>query len=331
MSKKDLYPLKFETIYQRKIWGGTHIHLYKGLSSPYGDIGESWEISPMEGNTSVIANGALRGKDLNTVVAEYGPRLLGEHIIKAFGGEFPLLIKMIDANDDLSVQVHPGDEYAAEHHGSRGKTEMWYLLDTTPDATIYAGWKKCIAPERLKEVVKTDEVMEYLDRHTAKPGDVFYLPAGKVHTIGSGCLILEIQQASDITYRLYDFNRRDSEGKLRDLHIEDAVQVLDYNVNTHSTEAYDTQATDSLTTMASCKYFHTSHLNLTRPFELPVSERDSFTVLFCADGEIVIETDKGNETLSKGETLLLPAEVKECTIAPKGEVGSARIIECFVP
>lgn len=328
--QSNLYPLKFDLVYMSKIWGGDRIFPYKGMTSPSGDIGETWEISPMEGHESVVSNGDLSGQNLGQLTQRYGAHLLGQQVFDRFGGKFPLLIKMIDANDDLSVQVHPNDEYALKHHNSLGKTEMWYLLDCTEDAKIYAGWKKETNPTQLKQIVQTDEVMEYLDLHRPQKGDVFFLPAGKVHTIGAGCLILEIQEASDITYRMFDFNRTDDKGNKRELHIDRSAEVVDYRVNTKSTEAYDHSAQDRLETLVDCTYFRTSMLALTRDFELPVAERDSFTVLFVEDGEVSIE-GKGFDPVvaSKGETLLLPAALQECHL--KLRSSTAKIIDCFIP
>ena len=325
-----LYPLKFDLIYMSKIWGGDRIFPFKGIPSPTADIGESWEISPMAGYESVVSNGALKGENLVELTKLFGSRLLGKQVCEHFGGEFPLLIKMIDANADLSVQVHPNDEYALRHHNSRGKTEMWYLLDATSDAKIFAGWKKRTNPDQLKEIVKTDEVMEYLDVHYPKRGDVFYLPAGKVHTIGAGCLILEIQEASDITYRMYDFNRTDAKGHKRELHIDRSAEVVDYEINTKSTEHYDRDVVDNLETVVDSPYFRVSVLSLTHDFELPVRDRDSFTVLFVEEGEVILAGD-GFDSVSaaKGETLLVPAEINQCTIKIKGE--KAKLIDCFIP
>lgn len=324
-----LYPLTFDAPYKRKIWGGDRIFRYKGLPSPYDDIGESWEVSPMEGDESVVADGPLRGTSLVRLTEEYGSRLLGRHVAKDFGGTFPLLIKIIDSRQDLSVQVHPSDDYAREHEHSRGKTEMWYLLDPAPDATIRAGWARETTPEQLRELVKGDEVMDYICTYHAEKGDVFYLPAGKVHTIGAGCLLLEIQEASDITYRLYDFNRTDAQGHKRELHIDKAVRVIDYSVDTDGKASYDRKAKDRLVPMVQSPYFCTSTLKLTRPYDLPAGERDSFTYLFCEEGEATLRTDGGDLTLTKGRGCLLPAELREVRLTPS--TPEAHLVDVFVP
>lgn len=325
MSKHvELYPLRFKEVYKQTIWGGDRIYKYKGAPAPAENIGETWEISPMDGDASVVANGALVGMDLIELTKQYGAELLGQQVYDRFDGKFPLLIKLIDSKQDLSVQVHPNDEYARKHHNSWGKTEMWYILEATPEAKIHAGWCRETSKEALPELVKTDEVMEYLDTHTPQSGDVFFLPAGKVHTIGAGNLLLEIQQASKITYRLFDFNRKDKEGNQRELHIADASQVIDYSLNDHGAEPYDHEAKDKAVVLAECDYFATRMIQLTKPYRLELEGRDSFTVLFVDNGEITINDDCH---LGKGELILLPASMKEVTIKGDG----AKVLETYVP
>ena len=325
MDKVELYPLKFAPIYKSKIWGGTRIHEYKGLSSSASDIGESWEISPMDGEVSVVSEGALQGKDLATLVNDYGVELLGEEVINRYGHTFPLLIKLIYANDDLSIQVHPNDEYASDKHDCKGKTEMWYMLRTAPKACIYKGWSKTIpSEEALREAIKNDELMSYLTKYEVRCGDAFYLPAGKVHTIGKGCLLLEIQEASDITYRLYDFGRKDAQGRQRELHLEEALKVLDYDVEDDQNHQPDTLPITS-------EYFKVSLNTVDKKKELEISDRRSFTILFCAEGDAVIATDKGTSSLKQGETLLLPANIGRCTIEATNIGEGVSVIDCFVP
>lgn len=325
MDKVELYPLKFAPIYKSKIWGGTQIHEYKGLSSSADDIGESWEISPMDGDVSVVSEGALQGIDLETLVKEYGSELLGEEVLKRYGTTFPLLVKLIYANDDLSIQVHPNDEYASKRHHCKGKTEMWYMLRTAPEACIYKGWSKVISSEEaLREAIKTEDLMSYLSKYEVRRGDAFYLPAGKVHTIGKGCLLLEIQEASDITYRLYDFGRKDAQGRQRDLHVEEALKVLDYNVDSQENRQPDTLPISS-------EYFEVSLNTINECKELNLTERSSFTILFCVEGNAIISTDKGSSSLKQGETLLLPANIRQCSIGPTTIGENVSVIDCFVP
>ncbi|MDO4695672.1 type I phosphomannose isomerase catalytic subunit [Porphyromonas sp.] len=324
MSKSKLYPLKFIPIYKEKIWGGTKVQEYKGVTLDTSMVGESWEISSMEEDVSVVSEGNLKGKNINDLIQVYGSELLGDSVFKKYGSSFPLLVKVIYAGDDLSIQVHPDDSFAQTKHQSKGKTEMWYILETEPGAFICKGWNKDISPDKLKEILKTDSLISYLNKYEVNPGDAFYLPAGKVHTIGRGCLLLEIQEASDITYRLYDYNRKDSKGNLRDLHIDDAIEVLDY-----SAEAFAPSHIDSKNKLPILsEYFRIEVLHFQGMTLLPVKGRDSFTILFCISGKISIKTDAGNTDLHQGETLLIPASIEECILTPDGR---ASIIECFVP
>lgn len=320
-----LYPLRFQEAYKQTIWGGNRIYQYKGTTAPAEGIGETWEISPMEGDASVVSEGALKGKSLIEVTEAYGSQLLGQQVFDRFGGKFPLLVKLIDSNQDLSVQVHPNDSYAeVRHDGSWGKTEMWYILEHTKEAQIRAGWRKQTNPTDLPELVKTDEVMQYLDSHTAHVGDVFYLPAGKVHTIGAGNLLLEIQQASKITYRLFDFNRKDAQGNTRELHIEDAAKVIDYSINDHGAEPYDRTVENHPILLAESPYFRTSLLQLTDDYHCDLSERDSFTILFVEEDVVVVN---GEVHLEKGQFLLLPACIHQLHLATTG----AKVVESYVP
>lgn len=325
-----LYPLRFKPAYKSVIWGGEKIYRYKGEPAPTEKIGETWEISGMPNDSSIVMNGTLEGQELTSLLEIYKSELVGEKVYATFGDHFPLLIKLIDANDDLSIQVHPDDNYAQKHHGKLGKTEMWYLLDCTPSAKIYAGWKKATDPSQLREIVQTDEILDYLELHHPKKGDLFFLPAGKVHSIGAGCFVLEIQEASDLTYRLFDFNRVDKQGNKRELHIDRAADVIDYNVNDTSKEDYDIKTTNQLVTLKHSSYFHTSILRLTREsFSLHLEERDSFTFLFVEVGEILLKTANGDERLRKGESLLLPASIK--TVEFQLLSPTAQVIDCYIP
>ena len=324
--------LHFTPAYKQPIWGGDKIYDFKGLPAPAKGIGETWEISGMSGGPSIVDRGPLTGKTLAEVTAAYGADLLGKKVFDRFGTHFPLLVKLIDANDDLSIQVHPNDAYASEHHdGSLGKTEMWYLLDCTPDAAIRAGWEKETNPEQLREIVKTDEVLRFLKRHKPQKGDLFFLPAGKVHSIGAGCLILEIQEASDITYRLFDFNRTDAEGRKRELHIDRAAEVINYAVDTEGARNFAYPEPNKLVQMAESAYFRTSILHLTEsPFVIDLKVRDSFSFYFIEEGAVSFTAGDGlTETIRKGDLLLLPAATARAEI--RLESPSARVIECYIP
>ncbi len=323
--------LRFTPAYKTTLWGGKRIYEYKGQKAPADNVGETWEISAMPGDESVVSGGLYDGQNLAELTKTYGASLLGKHVFERFGSHFPLLIKLIDANDDLSIQVHPNDQYANNNHGGKlGKTEMWYLLDCTKDAKIYAGWKKETNPSDLKEIVKTDAVLDYLMLHKPVRGDVFFLPAGKVHSIGAGCFVLEIQEASDLTYRLFDFNRTDAQGNKRELHIDRAADVIDYKVDTTGILHYDKTVENRPVILANCSYFCTSIWRLTEPtLRLPLEERDSFTVLFVEEGVVEVETEDEKLLLSAGNMTLIPAAQQKVRINLIG--NKAQLIDCYIP
>jgi len=322
-----LYPLKFEPILKSIIWGGSEIPKFKNLPNKESGIGESWEISAVENNVSIIANGSLAGKKLDDLIDEAKGNLVGNKIYDKFGNKFPLLIKFIDAQDDLSIQVHPDDKLAKERHNSFGKTEMWYVVKATPDAFIVSGFKNKITPEQYLEKVKNNTFTDTLQKYKAKEGDVYFLPAGRVHAIGSGCFIAEIQQTSNITYRIYDYNRKDAQGKGRELHTELAKDAIDYSV-------YDSYKADYKSTknkpveLVSCKYFTTNLLELDNNITQDLTDIDSFIIYMCLEGFCHIDDDKGNKvTINQGETILIPAETKHVTIVPTKNV---KLLETFV-
>lgn len=330
MDHNNYYPLKFTSRFHEKIWGGDRIFSYKKMQQTHSSIGESWEISPMAGDISVIANGPRKGTDLNTYISEEGTQVLGKHVKENFGELFPLLIKIIDANDHLSIQVHPQDDYALKHHASKGKTEMWYVLECQEDSLIYVGWKKDVEPSELTKIIDSGEVMNYLQSYPVKSGDAFFIPAGTVHAIGKGCLIMEIQEASDITYRLYDYKRTDSMGRERELHIDESAHVLNYSATgTEYIPKKSSSEEEFSEILVDCKYFRTSLLQFAKHKELDLSSRDSFTVLFCIEGEILIEGDFSPVTLQKGETALLPAAISSCSLT--SQTSRAKLIESYVP
>ena len=225
-----LYPMTFKPILKKIIWGGSDICPFKGITPVQEGIGESWELSHVEGNYSVVDNGALEGKTLDELIRTYGKQLLGEKVVEQFGSIFPLLIKFIDARDNLSIQVHPDDELAKKRHNSFGKTEMWYVINAAKGAGLYSGFSKQINVDEYVKRVEDNTIMDVLQRYEVNPGDVFFLPAGRVHAIGAGCFIAEIQQTSNITYRIYDYDRKGPDGKGRELHTELAKDAIDYTL-----------------------------------------------------------------------------------------------------
>ena len=298
-------PLKFQPLLKSTIWGGNKIIAFKHLDVKQEKVGESWEISGVPGNESIVANGEMKGKSLNKVVAELKDSFLGTENYKRFGNEFPLLIKFIDANRDLSIQVHPNDEIAHKQGKERGKTEMWYALPCEPDAKLYNGLKMQITPEQYKEMVENDTITDALAQYNVKEDDCFFIPAGRIHAIGTGCFVAEIQQTSDVTYRIYDFKRKDKDGNYR--------------------QEY-TPAKNQGVSMVQCPFFNTAVYDLDEPMTLDYSELDSFVILIGLKGEAQITDNEGNEvTLQGGESIVIPASTKTLKVE-----GTLKFLETYV-
>ena len=322
-----LYPFKFEPILKPVIWGGSRLCEFKNIKPVKDGIGESWEISGVKGSISVISDGDLKGVSLSELLLGSKEQLVGKKVYEKYGNTFPLLIKFIDARDDLSIQVHPDDRLAKQRHNSFGKTEMWYVINAAPDAYLYSGFQKSITPDEYVERVKNNTFTETLRKYYVKPGDVFFLPAGRVHAIGAGCFIAEIQQTSDITYRIYDYNRKDADGNTRELHTDLAKDAIDYTV-------YPTYKTEYLPTpnhpvkLASCNYFTTNLLDLSLEINRDYSLLDSFVIFICIDGSCQITDDKGNSVvLKQGETLLIPADTNSVNVKPS---ASVKLLETYI-
>jgi mannose-6-phosphate isomerase len=323
-----LYPLKFTPIFKERIWGGNKIKTV--LNKDYGQLpncGESWELSGVEGNVSVVANGYLAGNDLNELVEVYMGDLVGESVFERFGNEFPLLIKFIDANDDLSIQVHPDDEMAAERHKSYGKTEMWYVIEAEKGAKLQSGFNREVDQELYLEKLEAIELPDVLNFEEVSAGDVFFIPAGRVHAIGKGILLAEIQQTSDITYRIYDYNRRDANGNTRELHTDLAVDAIDYTLYPEYKTRYQSKINESVE-LASCRYFTTNVLELDTTVEKDYNKLDSFVIYICLEGQLEIETEIGSEVIELGETVLLPATIESVVLKPVS--AKARLLEVYI-
>ncbi len=303
MEKIDRRPLSFVPYLKSVIWGGEKICRYKGIPQTEPNIGESWEISAVPGHESVVAEGPYKGETLTDLIDRFGAQLLGERVVERYGGEFPLLIKLIDANDNLSVQVHPDDDLARERHGCAGKTEMWYIIQSDEDARIYAGLNTSMTPAEYVERVDAGTFAETLAVHESHPGDIFFLPAGRVHAIGAGNLLAEIQQSSDITYRIYDYDRRDAEGRSRELHTAQAKDAIDYTVRDDYKNA---PAVGADTEIVSCDYFVTRRILLDGEKSLTL-DPSAFTVIICLDGTATLRYGGGETPLTAGHTLLIPA------------------------
>lgn len=320
-----LYPLKFHPLLKRKIWGGERLaaksteHLH--------DIGESWEISAVEDNISVVSNGLLADNDLQELIEVYMGELVGDKVYEQFGIEFPLLIKYIDATDNLSVQVHPDDETARERHNAYGKTEMWYVVDADPGASLILGFNRETDKSEYLQALHAGRLPELLHTETVHTGDVFFVPAGLVHSINKGCFIAEIQQTSDITYRIHDYNRLGPDGQPRELHTDLATDVIDYSYHPRHRVNY-TPTDNTPVQLVKCPYFTTNLLVLDRDLERDYFRLDSFVIYMCLQGRFTITTGECDPVLvQQGETVLIPACFKNITLYPD-EV--TRLLEIYI-
>ena len=322
-----LYPLKFHPILKDKIWGGSRLKNILNKPTDSEKCGESWEISAVQGNISKVKNGFLAGNNLQELIEIYMGDLVGDKIYDRFGIEFPLLIKFIDANDILSVQVHPDDALAMERHKAFGKTEMWYIIDAEQNATIICGFNREMDRDSYLLHMKNKSLKEILNFEKVKAGDVFFTPSGRVHAVGAGILLAEIQQTSDITYRIYDWDRVDDTGKPREMHTDLALDALDFKYY----GKYRTEYKPSLnltTNLADCKYFTTGLLYFDKPVEKDNNFIDSFVIYMCLEGKIDLYYDQGlSESMFAGETVLIPASLKNLNLVPK---GMAKVLEIYI-
>ena len=304
----NLKPFKFEPYLKSVLWGGEKIAKYKGIVTDQHNIGESWEISGVDGHESVVAEGDDKGLNLRQIIEKYKGDLVGNAVYAKYGDTFPLLVKIIDAKGDLSVQVHPDDTLAKARHNSYGKTEMWYIIDAEEGAPIYAGLSKQITPEEYEKLVAENAIMDVIARHDSHAGDLFFLPAGRIHAIGAGNLLAEIQQTSDITYRVYDFDRRDANGNPRELHTEQAKDAIDYTVYPEYKSEYDRNG-KSAAPLVKCQYFDVKREIIDGVSTIDASS-DSFMIIMCLDGEATITDNLGGVThVKKGESILVPAVI----------------------
>ena len=308
-----MHPIKFNPILKSTLWGGGKIIPFKqlkGISQP--QIGESWEISNVPGNDSIVSIGPDTGKSLTELLKTYKSNLVGKDNYRRFGNTFPLLIKFIDACDDLSIQVHPDDELAQKRHQSMGKTEMWYVIDNNNgQGHLRSGLKKRITPNQYAAMIENNTLCDVLAEYAVQPGDVFFLPAGRIHSIGAGCFIAEIQQTSNITYRIYDFNRKDKNGNTRELHTELSKKAIDYRVQADYRTPYTPKQNEPVE-LVSCPYFTTSVYDLTEDMTLDYSELDSFVIFICMEGKCILKDNEGHELpMQAGESILFAATTEE--------------------
>lgn len=328
-----MYPLKFQPIFKTMVWGGEKIAPYKGITTTQEKIGESWELSGVKGNVSIAENGNLRGKSIEELIDTYKGELVGRKIYEEYGNKFPLLIKFIDAQKDLSIQVHPNDEMAQRIYGrgAKGKTEMWYVIDAEKDAFLYSGLKKEITPQEYEKLIADNKITDVLEKHKIKAGDVFFLPAGRIHAIGAGAFITEIQQTSDITYRIYDYGRLGLDGKPRELHTQLAKEAIDYKVYPDYKTVYSDKKNQE-NEVVKCPLFTTSVFDIDTKTSKDLSKTDSFLIAICVRGNgklIDSEEDKGSIkeeviNIRQGDTILIPASSQKVTFIP--DEGEMKIV-----
>lgn len=323
-----LYPIKFKTQFKDKIWGGNKIKTVLGKDfSPLPNCGETWEISGVKGNISEVEGGLLNKKNLVELIEKYKGELVGKKVYKQFGSDFPLLIKFLDANDDLSIQVHPNDELAKLKHNSFGKTEMWYIIGADEGAKLNTGFINTIDKSTFLAHSKVNTLNEILNFEDVKVGDVYFLPAGRVHYIGKGICLAEIQQTSDITYRIYDFDRKDDKGNLRDLHIEDALDAIDYNAYSNYKTKFEVIKNES-SQLVDCQYFRTNLLDMNKVVIRDYSHIDSFVIYICVEGIVELLTESGRTLIKKGDCILLPSSFNIVELVPQ---FNAKVLEVWIP
>ena len=325
----QLYPLLFEPNLHTVVWGGNQLRPYKGLEPSDEPIGESWEVSAVPTSTSIVSNGVYAGKDLITVINEHPDAILGKKVNEKYNGKLPLLVKFIDAKRDLSIQVHPNDEMAMREHGKMGKSEMWYIIKADKGAHLYAGFKQKITPYEYQHRVADGTITNVLADHPVKAGDVFYLPAGRVHAICGGILLAEVQQSSDVTYRIFDYNRPGMDGKPRELHTELAAKALDYHVERNYRTDYSETDNRAIQIIDS-PYFDVRVMELTAPFHRNLMKYDSFIISVCIEGDCKIQVRKTGEeiTLKEGYSTLIPAAIADYDVTPLQ--GKTRILDAFI-
>ena len=323
-----LYPLKFNSIYKEKIWGGSKLKTFiENTIFPSENIGESWEISGINGDLTLIKNGIYAGKNINEIIDIYGDKILGKKNFSRFGKKFPLLIKFIDAEKILSLQVHPDDITAGKKYNSFGKSEMWYIIDSDRDAEIISGFKKETNKKEFENYFFQDNLGEILNFEKTSKGDAFFIPAGRIHTIGAGNLIAEIQQSSDITFRVSDWDRSDENGKKRELHYEQALESIDFSYKGNMKCEYAEIEKNKYNLLQS-EYFSVNFLKIKEKLFLDYSQSDSFVIYICLSGSFdIIFNKKETVSIKKGETILIPADLKEIVLERNTD---AEVLEVFI-
>jgi len=323
----ELYPLKFEPLLKDKVWGGYALEKdFNKKPQALPNIGESWELSAVDDNLSVVKNGFLEGNNIEELIEVYMGDITGDSVFEKFGNTFPLLIKFIEAGEDLSIQVHPGDAMAKEKHNDYGKTEMWYILESEKDSKIYTGFKEGVTKEMYEKSLVNGTLPDLIYVECAEPGDTFFTPAGRIHAIGKGIVLVEIQQTSDLTYRISDWNRK-SNGRLkRELHLDLALEAIDFTAVGKNKIRKDPEL-NKTENLVSCEFFTTNILHFNTPVKKEYYLLDSFVVYICTEGDFQIRWDGNSENICKGDTILLPAMIKEVILEPSGD---ASILEVYI-
>ncbi|MDG1380113.1 MAG: mannose-6-phosphate isomerase [Flavobacteriaceae bacterium] len=319
-----LYPLKFHPILKEKIWGGRKLDLLLNKNDKKPNIGESWEISDVHEQSSIVSNGPLKGTTLKKLLSTYQNKLIGNSNFNLFGDTFPLLIKFIDAKEDLSIQLHPNDELAAKRHDSFGKTEMWYVMQADDDAKLIVGFNQKLTPEVYLKHLEDKTLTDILNIDKVALGDTYFIEVGRVHAIGAGVMLAEIQQTSDITYRVYDWDRKDVNGHLRELHNDLAIDAIDFDMKDDFRVSYSKHANES-NEMVTCPYFKTNFLKLSKTIQ-KLNTFDSFIIYICLEGQAQFESNNFSEVIEKGETILIPAILKEFVI----NSNNVKLLEVYV-
>ncbi|UZO81124.1 class I mannose-6-phosphate isomerase [Aquimarina sp. ERC-38] len=323
---KTLYPLQFEPIFKYRIWGGDQLKDILHKNTDQSQIGESWEISNVEGDVSTVKNGELKGASLRTLIEDYKEALVGKRVYETYKSDFPLLIKFIDANLPLSVQVHPDDDLARKRHNSFGKNEMWYIMNADAEANLVMGLKESVTKETYQQAVANEEIGALLNHTPVNKGDTYYIPAGKVHAIGAGILLAEIQQSSDITYRIYDYDRVDSKtNQKRELHLDQALDAIDFDSSDNQPVSYNTTL-NTPEKLVHTPYFKTDILAIDGSMAEDATNTDTFIIYMnVGDVEVTFKVGDAISTLKKGETLFMPATITNFTVQSKAKATLLKV------
>ncbi len=324
-----LYPLLFEPNLHTVVWGGQQLRPFKGMPATDEPVGESWEVSAVPSSVSIVSNGPMAGRQLTDVISEAPEEILGRAVCEKYGGKLPLLVKFIDAKRDLSIQVHPDDEMAQREHGKMGKSEMWYVIKAAPGSHLYAGFRQTITPYEYERRIAEGTITDVLASHPVKAGDVFYIPAGRVHAICGGIMLAEVQQSSDVTYRIFDYNRPGMDGKPRELHTKLAAQALDYHVEQNYRTEYS-ETSNRAIQIIDTPYFDVRVMEITEQFHRNLTKYDSFIITMCMEGDCTVRIrETGDEiTLREGHSALIPAAISDYDVTPLA--GKTRLLDAFI-